>query len=146
MASVFLKLPAELRINIYNKIIHSIPAADPPTNTSTPSEAIFKQYFVDKRVAASHDLDSYHGLLLSCKKIYHEFENEWLKAFGPWLHEHFSFTRLILPTITKISDSVHIRIGFHDQIQGWLHDATDYSCGYAARRQPSVLLHLSEHD
>jgi hypothetical protein len=122
MALALLALPAELRVKIYEKNIHSVPVADPPTH----APLAFQQIFVDKRVAASWDLSTYRGLILSNKQVYEEFEHEWCKAFNTWLAANFLFPRLIFTAVTRISDSVHVRIGFHDQIQGWLHNVTDY--------------------
>jgi hypothetical protein len=42
------------------------------------------------------------------------------------LYDNFQSPRLIFTAVMRFSDSVHVRIGLHDQIQGWLHNATNY--------------------
>jgi hypothetical protein len=124
MVSAFLNLLAKLRIKIYEKIIHSIPAADRWTDTSTPSATTFQQIFIGKRVVASCDFDDYRGLILSSKQVYKEFENKWLRAFVSWLQDNSNSQRLILPAVRNISDLPHLRNGLQEQAAGWLHNAT----------------------
>jgi hypothetical protein len=85
MTSAILQLPAELRLKIYEKIIHSVPVADPPTH----APLAFQQIFVNQRVAASWDLSAYRGLILSNKQVFEEFEHEWRKAFNTCLAHRF---------------------------------------------------------
>jgi hypothetical protein len=70
-----------------------------------------KEVFLAQRFLSSNDLYSYRGLLLSCKTVHNEFEHEWLKVYAPWFKKEFSIHNLVLPTISKMGDTTHIRIG-----------------------------------
>ncbi|KAI4636543.1 hypothetical protein J4E83_001498 [Alternaria metachromatica] len=79
-----------------------------------------KEIFVAQRIPSSHDLYSYYGLLLSCKTVYGEFEHEWLKVYVPWFKKEFDIHNFDLPTISKIGDTAHVRIGLPMPSGGWL--------------------------
>lgn len=125
----FLDLPIELRLQIYAYIITSIPAMAWPTENPysecPPYVNHIRKVFVAQRIPSSHELHSYRGLILSCKTVYHEFEHEWLKVYAPWFRKEFEVHNFVLPTISKIGDTTHLRIGLPLPPDGWLDSPTD---------------------
>lgn len=79
-----------------------------------------KEVFLAQRIPSSHDLYSYYGLPLSCKTVYDEFVHEWLNTYIPWFKKEFDIHDFDLPTISKIEDTVHVRIGLPMPTGGWL--------------------------
>ncbi|KAH6882682.1 hypothetical protein BKA58DRAFT_23069 [Alternaria rosae] len=121
----FPDLPVEIRLHICSYIITFIPTmvwhTDRPDSDYPFSHLNhMKEVFVPQRIPSSHNLYSYHGLLLSCKTVYDEFEHEWLNAYIPWFKKEFDIHDFDLPTISKIEDTAHVRIGLPMPTGGWL--------------------------
>jgi hypothetical protein len=90
-SSFFFALRSELRIKIYEDILHGI-----------------------ERLAL-HSLNSYRGLILSCKDAKKEFEYEWAKAFNAFVANVVSDTSLLPRPVNALGDAKHlIHMVFND--------------------------------
>jgi hypothetical protein len=89
----FLGLSAELRLNIYNQIITSVP------------------------VGTCKKLTDYHGLILSCRQVYTEFEAEALKDVNDFMHSLIASApcNFVFEDLEKLGDTRKVVIGLDMQ-------------------------------
>jgi hypothetical protein len=82
----FLSLPTELQVKIYSHILHDVIIEDPKP-----------QHYA-----------AYSGIILSCKKILHDFEHEWAKVWNNFLVDIAAGSVLRPVTVERFTESKNI--------------------------------------
>jgi hypothetical protein len=102
--SPFLRLPAELRIAIYNFL-----KDDCITTISTISDQ--RHSVSATRIPASYDVAKYSGFIMSCRLIFSVFENEWVPASSKYVRAIIGSSPIFqAPKIARLSDSMPLQI------------------------------------
>lgn len=109
----FLELPAEMRIQAYRHIFNAstLRYTELGQACGADTRSILPAYSgLPERAPTSHGLADYAGLILSCKQLKAEIENEWVKACNTLINKVAAIEPLRIAPVMRLRDSAHICI------------------------------------
>jgi hypothetical protein len=142
----FLDLPAEIRIRIYEEVMGCADRPSQEGRGKARRKGPFEDYtIIDIPPPTCASLRAFSAFLVSCRKIYYEFEFEAMKAMQIFLHNEVQPTwlnmkpglPLVLPSPKRLPDTINMEFGIPIAYYSVPLDDPDYD----ERQHQGILIH-----